>query len=190
MKKGFTLIELAIVLVIIGLLMGAIFKGMGLIDNAKQKNLVKEADSIQAAALTYYDKFGFLPGDDPDAYDHVGIRATTANGNGNIDSFTTQCQDNSTKESCLFWEELRAADLLTGSGTTNPHSAYGGPVGVGYTRPNRYAPYGNWIEFANIPGNVAKNIDTKYDDGNWRGGDIQANTGYNRSKVNLYFKLQ
>ena len=63
-EKGFTLVEIAIVLVIIGLILGAILKGQSMIENAKIKRVVKQADEIRAAVYSYQDRYKQLPGDD------------------------------------------------------------------------------------------------------------------------------
>ncbi|MBI2353979.1 MAG: prepilin-type N-terminal cleavage/methylation domain-containing protein [Deltaproteobacteria bacterium] len=60
-NKGFTLIEMAIVLVIIGIIIGAIVKGGDLIANADEKKFKSEIDTIRAAYYTYYDKKGTRP---------------------------------------------------------------------------------------------------------------------------------
>lgn len=62
-SKGFTLIELAIVLVIIGIILGAILRGQDLIDNARAKKIASNVYGYEAAIWGYYDKFGKFPGD-------------------------------------------------------------------------------------------------------------------------------
>lgn len=62
-QTGFTLVELAIVLVVIGLILGMAFKGKDLIDSAKVKNLAAQYNKIVAASNTFYEKYGFYPGD-------------------------------------------------------------------------------------------------------------------------------
>ena len=62
-NKGFTLVELAIVLVIIGIILGAVLKGQELINNAKVKRLQNDLRGIEAAMWTYYDRAGRMPGD-------------------------------------------------------------------------------------------------------------------------------
>ena len=63
-QAGFTLVEIAIVMVIIGLLIGGVLKGQAMIENAKVKRVVKQADEIRAAVMTFYDKYGVYPGDE------------------------------------------------------------------------------------------------------------------------------
>jgi len=55
-RRGFTLVELAIVLVIIGLILGAVFKGKDLINSAKGKSYANKLRAIEIAEATYYDK--------------------------------------------------------------------------------------------------------------------------------------
>ena len=62
-NQGFTLVELAIVLVVIGLILGMAFKGKDLIDGAKVKNLAAQYNKVVAGANTFYEKYGFYPGD-------------------------------------------------------------------------------------------------------------------------------
>ncbi|MDO9459134.1 MAG: prepilin-type N-terminal cleavage/methylation domain-containing protein [Alphaproteobacteria bacterium] len=62
-QKGFTLVELSIVLVIIGLIIGGVLKGQELIGNAQIKNVVSQAQAYQAATVAFRDKYGSLPGD-------------------------------------------------------------------------------------------------------------------------------
>ena len=62
-QSGFTLVELAIVLVVIGLILGMAFKGKDLIDGAKVKNLAAQYNKVIAASNTFYEKYGFYPGD-------------------------------------------------------------------------------------------------------------------------------
>ena len=61
--RGFTLVELAIVLVIIGIILGAILKGTELINNAKVKRLQNDLRGLEAAIWTFYDRTGRMPGD-------------------------------------------------------------------------------------------------------------------------------
>jgi prepilin-type N-terminal cleavage/methylation domain-containing protein len=62
-QKGFTLVELAIVMIVIGLLIGGIFSGLRLIENAQISKTIQDLKSIESAALTFRDTYGRLPGD-------------------------------------------------------------------------------------------------------------------------------
>lgn len=62
-QTGFTLVELAIVLVVIGLILGMAFKGKDLIDSAKVKNMQAQYNKVSAAVNIYYEKYGSYPGD-------------------------------------------------------------------------------------------------------------------------------
>src|SRR5438445_754802 len=117
-QNGFTLVEIAIVLVIIGLLLGGVLKGQELINSAKAKSLVNDFRTISTAVYAYQDRFRFMPGDDPAAGQHVGgANASSPSGDargngligGNWNSTTA------TDESFLVWQHLRMANLLTGT---------------------------------------------------------------------------
>jgi prepilin-type N-terminal cleavage/methylation domain-containing protein len=62
-SNGFTLIEITIVLVIVGLLLGGILKGQELITGARVRNLISQRDAITAAFFGFQDRFRALPGD-------------------------------------------------------------------------------------------------------------------------------
>src|SRR2546427_7806961 len=66
-EAGFTLVEIAIVLVIIGLLLGGILKGQEMITQAKIKNAINDFNGVTVAVTSYQDRYRFLPGDDPNA---------------------------------------------------------------------------------------------------------------------------
>jgi prepilin-type N-terminal cleavage/methylation domain-containing protein len=86
-QTGFTLVELAIVLVIIGLLLGGVLKGQEMIENGKIKNLKNDLQGVTAAYYAYRDRYNALPGDDSNADNRwtaaTAPVATGGNGDGN-----------------------------------------------------------------------------------------------------------
>lgn len=129
-QVGFTLIELSIVLVIIGLLLGSVLKGQELINSAKVKSIANDFRSIQTQVYSYQDKFKALPGDDKSAKDHLGSAATDGDGDGLIEG----AYNASSGETFQFWQQLRLAQLATGPVDTSavsylPANAEGGRVG-------------------------------------------------------------
>jgi prepilin-type N-terminal cleavage/methylation domain-containing protein len=181
-QQGFTLVEIAVVLVIIGLLLGGVLKGQELINSAKAKSLVQEFRAVSTMVYSYQDRFRFLPGDDPSVANHVnGTKASTSGqtqGNGRIegawDSSTT------TDESYLFWQHVRLANLASGSTTVGatdylPLNAENGKLGITSTAPKGLA--GNFfICSGNLSGRFARQLDTTMDDGATNTGTVRTYT--------------
>ena len=184
---GFTLVEIAIVLVIIGLLLGGVLKGQELINSAKVKNFANDFRNIPLYIYGYQDKFKALPGDDVNVTSHVtgATVATTpagSQGNGVIDGYwnTTTLTD----ESALFWQHIRLSGLATGStvvandNTYWPTNADSGRIGVESsgadfilnTDGKTYLPGTYVVCSANILGRFAKQLDLQMD-------DVSTNTG-------------
>ncbi len=190
-QHGFSLIEIAIVLVIITLLLGGVMKGQELINNAKVANLARDFDSIKQAIYGYQGSYKALPGDDVNAVLHVaGTVATTpasAIGNGTIDGSWDSVT--ATDESVVFWQHVRMAGLLTGSQTIStaslldpffPANVAGGRIGVqgnlGTTnspKPVAGIPGTYVICSASIPGKLAKRLDIMLDDGDTALGSMR-----------------
>jgi prepilin-type N-terminal cleavage/methylation domain-containing protein len=189
-QSGFTLIEIAIVLVIIGLLLGGVLKGQELINSAKVKNLATDFKNIPVFIYGYQDKFRALPGDDGSAASHVAgaSPATAAAGivlnNGVIegawDSTTT------TDETQKFWQHVRMAGLAAGP-TANgadllPTNSVGGIIGITNSGANNPDPTaapnklsGSYIICsASILGKFAKQLDIQMDDGAPTTGSLRA----------------
>ena len=164
-QQGFTLVEIAIVLVIIGLLLGGILKGQEMITQSKIKNSIADFSGISAAYHGYQDRYRAIPGDDPGATRWTG--ATNGNGNGVVAGKYNS--STATDESLLWWDDLRRAGFVSGSGTNQPFNAFTGQIGVqtgdaaGSTAMGGFA--GLIICSANIPDKVAIAMDTQMDDG-------------------------
>src|SRR5882672_7730187 len=101
-SKGFTLIEIAIVLVIIGLLLGGVLKGQELITGARVRNLISQQDGIKAAFFGFQDRYRALPGDYAAAGTNISGVSINGDGNGQIELANTA----GTAESILVWNHL------------------------------------------------------------------------------------
>jgi hypothetical protein len=157
LKVGFTLAELSLVLVIIGLIIGGIVVGRDLIDAAAIRAQITQIEKFNSAVNTFRGKYGYLPGDIPDPYaSQYGFttRSTYAgmgDGNGIIQG-QAACQDGSevigsgnTGEVVIFWSDLTYANgmninLIDGSyyvnnvtNCPNPVSGFGN---LGTSDPN------------------------------------------------------
>jgi len=188
-QSGFTLVEIAIVLVIIGLLLGGILKGQELINSAKVKNLANDFRTIPTYIYGYQDKFKALPGDDGSATAHVSgaANATTpaggARSNGVIEgNWNTTTQ---TDESYLLWQHVRLSNLAAGvtdpADTTNypPKNAVGGRIGLtsATTAQTVGGLTGTYLVCSSgILGKFAKQLDVQMDDGNTATGSMRSVT--------------
>src|SRR5216110_3012034 len=93
-EAGFTLVEIAIVLVIIGLLLGGVLKGQEMITQAKIKNIVNDFNGITVAVTSYQDRYRAIPGDDLNATTRWTVQ-NPASGNGNgVIALTNKYKDN------------------------------------------------------------------------------------------------
>lgn len=141
-KAGFTLVEISIVMIIIGLLIGGIFSGMRLIDNANVQKTIQDLKAIESAAITFRDSYRALPGDirTPAARIpncNVAPCATGGDGNRNIGTFEYATPMAVTREAYTFWHHLQAAGLLQMDyrNTTDMNFGEGqpsAPIGGGY----------------------------------------------------------
>ncbi len=180
-QTGFTLIEIAIVLVIVGLLLGGVLKGQELIQSARVRNLGSTIDGVKAAFFGFQDRFRALPGDYAGALAVANIAGMAANagctgaviGGGNGDGLIALAG-----ESIIAWEHLSRAGFITGSyicagaaaaATNTPTNVYNsfvqlindgayGIAGAGTVRHNVKSG-------SSIPVAIIAELDRKIDDG-------------------------
>ncbi len=178
-QQGFTLIEIAIVLVIIGLLLGGVLKGQELITSARVRNLISTQDGIKAAYFGFLDRFRALPGDYTAAATNINGVAATNNGNGNgrVETGLTATGTTVAEEHILVWEHLSKAGFLNGSYTynttestaTTPSNPYGVRMRVIYDGVYGIASGGsqrhNIKTGPQIPVDIIVEVDRKIDDG-------------------------
>ena len=191
-QAGFTLVEIAIVLVIIGLLLGGILKGQEMITQAKIKNVMADFSGISAAYHGYQDRYRAIPGDDPNAAGRwtTAPAAISGGGNGVVGgTYNNACPAVSvagTPESCMFWDHLRRAGFVAGNGAQQPFNALTGMLGV-QTGDGAVAPAPALLDgaggpgfvglvmcSANLPDKIASAVDTQMDDGIAGKGTVRA----------------
>ncbi|MBI3419938.1 MAG: type II secretion system protein [Proteobacteria bacterium] len=195
-SRGFTLIELSVVLVVIGLIIGSVLVGSSILQNARITATVNALQAIQSAVATYNQNYNALPGDDSQANIRFNSSGIVNHGGGNgligsamlsktFDNPTLSGDGDGPGESPLAWECLRAAGLVKGQSTqaTPASNAFGGVIGLqnGAFTTNSIGLGTNVICASNIPGAAARVIDSRLDDGsaltgNMRGGVSTGNS--------------
>jgi len=205
-KMGFTLVELAIVIVIIGLIVGGVLGGQELINGAKLNSVITDFSKYERAVNTFKLKYDALPGDMPNATDYWA-GATVGDGDGKI----------SIAESFYAWEMLGFSGITTSytgvvggvtagvAGVNFPQSRYCDNCGfsfmaeslvsasaMGWTPaayPNESLYQTNHLVFgfqtsvlptgSAMSGSEAKQVDTKMDDGVAGSGRLLGGDAYN-----------
>jgi len=201
--KGFTLIELSIVLIIISLIVGGIVGGRSLIKAAELNAVISDINKYKTAYNTFKDQYDAVPGDMLDAYDYWGddchSNSTICNGNGNNQI------DSADFEGFQFWKQMQIAEMIPGMLTGQQSVVFThigvntpeGPIkGTGFWADKAcwasgwpcFGKYGNLIMLGKGHGGnggppdgaitpaEAKTIDKKYDDGAADGGDVRPTT--------------
>lgn len=162
-KQGFTLIELSIVLVIIGLLVGGVLVGKELIEAAQLRSTIGQKESFQTATQTFKLKYNCLPGDCKNATTFFGAAAvcpgdgdnprtdgTTCNGDGDKRISTNASPADGQNEAFGYWQHLAIAGLIEGSytGVTDNTTNYYGPLyTLGANIPKSTVTGGGWAVY-------------------------------------------
>ena len=187
-ESGFTLIEIAIVLVIIGLLLGGVLQGQQLIENSRVKNVTNNLNAIAAASFSYQDRYGRMPGDDGNGNvanltarggTWADIPAASAGDSDGILDATAANTFAGSGEGAMFFTHLRAAGFIIGDPGTAlgtaailPTNGFGGLVGVtGETIDGTLS--GIKLCASNIPGSAGIALDQQLDDGQSNSGRLE-----------------
>lgn len=133
MKQGFSLVELSIVLVILGLLTGGVLTGQSLIRASELRAVTTEYNKYISATQAFRDKYFALPGDMNNAQSFWGVAhatpatcvttasTTAATCNGNGDGIILP--STGSNESFRFWQHLANAGLIEGQYDGITHGA-------------------------------------------------------------------
>jgi prepilin-type N-terminal cleavage/methylation domain-containing protein len=167
-QNGFTLIEIAIVLVIIGLLLGGVLKGQELITGARVRNLIQQQDGVKAAYFGFLDRYRALPGDFSGAKAAINGVTNDGDGDGKIESTGA--------EHILVWHHLAKSGFINGSYTygavandeSNPKNPYGGFLTLIFDKvygDGAQSERHNLKTGPNVPVEIVAEIDRKTDDG-------------------------
>jgi prepilin-type N-terminal cleavage/methylation domain-containing protein len=180
-QRGFTLVEIAIVLVIVGLLLGAVLKGQELIFNTKIKSTYNLSKETAAALYAYQDRYRMSPGDDNNATGRFPTAVpAVVNGNGDgliaWGGFCNQPGMGNAGESCNALHHMRVAGFIAGTGNEGLRTAFGGVA-----QPARWENYfpraGNnpalGMNNTGITHKIMSTIDTAYDDGDPTTGSVR-----------------
>jgi len=181
-QQGFTLVEIAIVLIIIGVMLGGVLKGQELVGSAKAKSLANDFRQVPLFIYGYQDKYRRIPGDDVSAVANVSAPAAhTGNGDGVIGGNWDDKANGS--EAVLFWEHVRLANLASGStdftsATDNtpslPTNTEGGRIGIQGRPPIAGMRGIHFVCSTGITGKLARLLDLSLDDGNALRGSMMA----------------
>ena len=185
---GFTLVEIAVVLVIVGLILGGVFKGQALIDGARVRSLANEVAGIRTAWYGFQDRYRSLPGDFANAATQIDSAAAAGNGNGRIEDG---------RERAAVWQQLALSGFISGSfdgragssGSatdvecgpgTCPKNPFGGAYKISYASQAADARGAAHEIYTGdrIPVQILAELDRKLDDGLPDGGRLRVHRAF------------
>ena len=186
-NQAFTLIEMSIVLVIIALLIGGVFAGRALVRASELRAFTTQYQGIKTALDAFKDKYGWIPGDMPDATNYWPAAAagaacgttasTTATCNGSGDKLITDPgTPTTTNELWRFWQHMALAGFIQGS-----YDGVSGAAAPAWVNSKTNAPLGkinnsawftySWGSGAHGPGWYEGNYANTLEFGTMNGGD-------------------
>lgn len=192
-QQGFTLVEIVIMVLIVGMIIAAVLKGQEMVTSGKVKRMASQLDEIRAAYFGFEDRYRALPGDYTLADVHLNCPGGCPKGNGDsrIRETETPLAGSEVREDILVWTHLSSAGFLKGdyrmvagstiadqqNTPTNPYSAlaqlaFDGRYGVA----DGGAPHHNLKTGPQVPVEVLAELDRKTDDGKPYDGALQFST--------------
>lgn len=191
-QSGFTLVEIAVVLVVIGLLLGGVLKGQELIASARVRNLADQQAGIQSAYYGFQDRYRAVAGDmrSDAATDAIGQdinKPDTGTSNGHLEDPGTA---GNWDELNGAWEQLSKAGFIQGSydggtgsaptaGNTDvsPVNVYSSPLVLAFAEADKFVNGSSQrlVLFMgqNVPVDIARELDVKLDDGKPESGTLR-----------------
>lgn len=196
---GFNLLEIAIVLVIVGLLLGGVMRGQELIASSRVRHLIAQQEGVKSAFYGFMDRYRQLPGDYAGASQSLrcpsGSSCLNGNGNGIVEDaavpVTIGGVASETAESLLVWMHLASAGFLNGEyrmsageSTANDNNSPRNPYNIylhlgfdpNYLDVGSSASRHNIKTGAHVPVEIIGEVDRKLDDGNGARGAFRYST--------------
>jgi len=166
-RSGFSLVELSIVLVILGLLTGGVLTGQNLIRAAELRSVTTEFNNYQTAVMTFRDKYFAVPGDMNNATDFWDVLSTgvcpsgsgsgTETCSGNGDGIVDEAPGNDRfGERYSFWQHLANAGLIEGSYTGKSGTSWHVDSDPGENVPASKISNAGWDVFNRVGGSAEK----------------------------------
>lgn len=186
--RGFTLVEMAIVLAIVGLVLGGVFQGQALVDSARVRAMSTEISGIQTAMLSFQERYRAIAGDFSKAASQIDSAAVPGNGNGRIDA---------SAERAGVWHQLALAGFISGGydgsqaatgtatdvecgPTTCPQNPFSGyyKISYGSQAANSDAAANEIFTGDKVPVNILSQLDARLDDGDASKGKFRVHREY------------